>query len=45
MDQQDVSGELAPVDAKVFRTCVGVLLYLAVSMWLDTLLLTAHNPR
>ena len=32
MDQQDVSGELAPADAKVFRTCVGVLLYLRADL-------------
>jgi len=32
MDQQDLSGELAPADAKDFRTCVTVLLYLAADL-------------
>ena len=32
MDQQDLSGELAPADAKVFRACVSVLLYLAADL-------------
>ena len=32
MDQQDVSGDLAPADAKVFRTCVDVLLHLAADL-------------
>eukprot|EP00435_Cladocopium_sp_Y103_P016294 s1770_g4.t1 len=29
MDQLDTSGELSPEMAKVFRTCIGILLYLA----------------
>ena len=29
MDQLDTSGEVSPDQARVFRTCVGILLYLA----------------
>ena len=32
MDQCDFSGEISPQDAKAFRTCVGVLLYLAADL-------------
>ena len=32
MDQCDLSGEISPQDAKAFRTCVGVLLYLAADL-------------
>ena len=32
MDQCDLSGEISPEQAKAFRTCVGVLLYLAADL-------------
>ena len=32
MDQCDLTGEISPKEAKAFRTCVGVLLYLAADL-------------
>jgi len=32
MDQCDLSGEISPEEAKAFRTCAGVLLYLAADL-------------
>ena len=32
MDQCDLTGEISPEDAKAFRTCVGILLYLAADL-------------
>ena len=31
-DQCDLTGEISPEDAKAFRTCVGILLYLAADL-------------